>query len=371
MTLDLEQIAEKESFLKKIGKSFINKLTLLAFAGTMTFAGCNSGEECISTLNKVCQEKTVYYEDTCGNPGIIKEHCACGCNSDYDDCKPCPDNEKFTPKHIEIIPHVYDSLIDFDTSPQFSELKPEISIVDYTRDWQFEGFCTDKPDGTSCSDDLWCNGLEECYGGVCRAGEPACETPCDEEHRHCVDIGGCVYDSDCDDGIMCNGEEWCCTGDNTQFSCEKYHCYDSFSPCGQPIWGVMTVCGMDFCEYWPDEPCYDACRPCKADFECDDGCFCNGHERCGTEEEAHHWGICMHAVGSRPCQDGEVCEEEWQRCRPEPDCWRDRDCDDGLYCNTNFCDENGKCQTNNENPCSDMPDLVCIEGDGTYTCVPK
>jgi hypothetical protein len=197
------------------------------------------------------------------------------------------------------------------------------------------GGCDRLPDGMSCDDGYWCNGFEQCISGWCVSGESPCETPCDEMHRTCA--AECVFDEDCDDNIWCNGQEWCCTWENSDLHCEKYHCYDGPGPCGTPIWGVLTVCDCEF-----DLPCLDTCRPCREDVECDDGCWCNGRERCGREDEGRHWGICLHAVGSRPCGDDEVCQEEWMRCEPriEPECRRDSDCE-GLEV---YCDENGKCQ---------------------------
>ena len=149
----------------------------------------------------------------------------------------------------------------------------------------------------------------------------------DSQHRVCG--AECVFDSDCDDGITCNGIDWCCTWGNVgRGFCEKYHCYSDPGPCGNPIWSVMTVCDCDW-----DDPCNDVCRPCRADYECDDGCFCNGEERCEN-------GLCLKVVGSRPCVQGETCMEEWMRCESTvPECQRDADC--GVE---EFCDENGKCQ---------------------------
>ena len=187
--------------------------------------------------------------------------------------------------------------------------------------------CLDQQDGNSCSDGLWCNGQETCRGGVCVSGEPACETPCDEMHRHCA--AECVFDSDCDDGVGCTGEEWCCTWEKSDWHCEKYQCYPGVSPCGQPVWGVLSVCDQE----------WDTCRSCQADFECDDGCWCNGMERCGTQAEEHHHGVCLHVVGSNPCGEGEYCIEEKLSCEPVPECRQKSDCGPEMW-----CDENGKCQ---------------------------
>lgn len=190
--------------------------------------------------------------------------------------------------------------------------------------------CLDKQHGDSCSDGVWCNGEETCQDGVCISGKPPCDTPCDEMHRHCAEE--CVFDSDCDDGLWCTGQEWCCTWENSDLHCEKYRCYSGVSPCGNPVWGVLTVCDRE----------WDVCRPCQADIECDDGCWCNGIERCGTAEEGHHHGVCLHVPWSSPCSDQEVCMEEKRSCEPIPECWQDSDCGPEMW-----CDENGKCNQYN------------------------
>jgi hypothetical protein len=189
----------------------------------------------------------------------------------------------------------------------------------------------DTQERDSCSDGLWCNGEETYQGGVCVPGEPPCEGPCDEMHRHCAEE--CVFDSDCDDGLECTGQEWCCTWEKSDWGCEKYRCYPGPSPCGSPVWSVLTVCDC----LW-DEPCYDTCRSCRADHECDDGCWCNGEEWCGRE--GNQAGLCLHVVGSRPCQGDQVCDEENRHCNDPPECRQDSEC--GLE---GWCDEYGKCHS--------------------------
>jgi C1A family cysteine protease len=90
----------------------------------------------------------------------------------------------------------------------------------------------------------------------------------------------CTYDSDCDDGLYCNGAETCEAG-----ACQE----------GTP----------------PD---------CS-----DDGLFCNGSEFCDEEAD-----MCGHT--GDPCGQGTVCNEETDTC-DLPDCGNGV-CDQGEDCNS-------------------------------------
>jgi hypothetical protein len=75
------------------------------------------------------------------------------------------------------------------------------------------------PDGSACSDDVFCNGADSCATGACgdHAGDPCagnvgdadadCSESCDELADACslADPGG----SACDDGVSCNGADAC------------------------------------------------------------------------------------------------------------------------------------------------------------------
>jgi len=65
--------------------------------------------------------------------------------------------------------------------------------------------------GTSCDDDLWCNGKDICSSGICQhLGDPCargsiCSNVCDEQTTSCVAPSGTT----CDDGVFCNGVDTC------------------------------------------------------------------------------------------------------------------------------------------------------------------
>jgi hypothetical protein len=72
---------------------------------------------------------------------------------------------------------------------------------DCTIDLCMAGSCTYAfdDDGSSCDDDLFCNGLDSCAAGVCEhAGDPCTEAnPCEETNDWCV----------CNDGVFCTDND--------------------------------------------------------------------------------------------------------------------------------------------------------------------
>ncbi len=63
--------------------------------------------------------------------------------------------------------------------------------------------------GVACDDGLFCNGLEFCERGTCRGGPPPCAgMSCDVASGRCVH---CLADPDCDDGSACTADR-CAAG---------------------------------------------------------------------------------------------------------------------------------------------------------------
>ena len=169
-------------------------------------------------------------------------------------------------------------------------------------------------------------------------------------------MGECRVDSDCDDGLFCNGVE----------TCSESRCYASpIDPCDDGVRCTRELCDESTrtCANLPDEsacPPNHLCElklgcfpivPCQVDGDCDDGSACNGIESCVMER-------CAPGIPS-VCDDGQVCTVdvcidengaceflpvharciETQFCSSEngcvdrPPCQRDDDCDDGSFCN--------------------------------------
>jgi len=92
---------------------------------------------------------------------------------------------------------------------------------------------TNSTDGTSCDDDLWCNGKDVCFAGTCKhLGDPCgrgavCSNSCDEASTSCISAAG----QSCDDGLFCNGADTC---DG------KGSCVSSGNPCS--VGSCSTPC---------------------------------------------------------------------------------------------------------------------------------
>lgn len=179
--------------------------------------------------------------------------------------------------------------------------------------------CTaNDPNGSPCSDGLFCNGTETCTNGVCgsSSGDPCpgpdndnnCAESCDEATDTCTahDPNG----SACSDGLFCTGTETCTNG----------VCGGST---GNPCPGVQP--NSSNCA----DSCNEAADNCTANdpngSACSDGLFCTGTETCSG-------GVCGNSTGNPcfQCQDGdgncaECCNEVTDTCTlPDPS---------GSFCN--------------------------------------
>ena len=79
---------------------------------------------------------------------------------------------------------------------------------------------------------------------------------------------------------------------------------------------------------------------CETDADCDDGVFCNGIEVCAPgNDEATAFG-CV-AAAAAPCLDGQVCDEEMDRCTTRCELGVDADGDgvDAMECGGEDCDD--------------------------------
>ena len=155
-----------------------------------------------------------------------------------------------------------------------------------------------------------------------------------QHHRDAADIAGatsddansngipdecdaCVFDTDCDDDVFCNGAESCnvdtCT--NGMIPCELGQlCDEEFDLC-QPDGSDCNTNGVGDAydialgtsadlnsNGVPDE-----CDACVMDADCDDGLYCTGIETCNID-------TC--APSSNPCLIGQTCVEESDTCAP-------------------------------------------------------
>ncbi|MGA1865572.1 MAG: M14 family metallopeptidase, partial [bacterium] len=196
-------------------------------------------------------------------------------------------------------------------------------------------------DDSDCDDGLYCNGAETCVSGNCQAGSDPCPGQlCDEAGDMCVD---CLGNGDCDDGLYCNGTETCVGG-----VCQPGVAVD----CDDSIYCTNDSCneGTDTCDNIPD------------DGFCDDSFFCNGAETCDTELGCQ--------AGSDPCP-GQYCDESEDICY---ECETDPECDDGLFCNGAETCVSGTCQAGTPPDCDDGVSCTvdsCNEGTDSCDNIPN
>jgi hypothetical protein len=268
--------------------------------------------------------------------------------------------------------------------------------------------CVNTPDDGLCDDGEFCTGVETCDVDLdCQAGDD----PCPDDGLFCTGTEGCNETLDqCDPPIdPCTPPEVCIEETDeciippcevmivppstTVFTFEEFQfATTTDGTCGTPCYtweisnqestgsmvvgagtnnatgvytggsgpGTDTITVTDECNgnITADAEVTVEEQPCTSDEECDDGEFCNGAETCdigGTD-------LCQ---GGTPvdCDDGvacteDSCDETGDTCVNEPN---DANCpDDGEYCNgTEFCDADLDCSSTGD-PCTG--ETVCDEG---------
>ena len=153
--------------------------------------------------------------------------------------------------------------------------------------------------------------------------------------------GTCSNSSECNDGLYCNGEEFCSSG----------YCVFGISPINDD--GVS--CTVDECNEQTHEITYTA-----SDYLCNNNLFCDGEETCDAVNDCQDGipppiddgigctiDICneqtqniLHTPSNSFCSDGLFCNGE-EICSSTLDCLSGTPitCDDGISCTINSCDE--------------------------------
>jgi hypothetical protein len=164
---------------------------------------------------------------------------------------------------------------------------------------------------SDCNDGLFCNGTETCVDGTCQAGTPpncddgvgCTDDSCDEGTDTCTYTPN---DASCDDGLYCNGVETCDQGTD---------CQSGTDPC--PGKG----CDED------DDICFDIV--CNDDGTCDAGEDCNN---CSSD------CISGSSGGGGSCENDcfkSVCDGVCHPVKDSPNC---------PDCATSYCCGDGECE---------------------------
>jgi len=195
------------------------------------------------------------------------------------------------------------------------------------------GFCVEGPECESdadCDDGLFCNGEETCVGGFCQAGTPvncndgvSCTVDsCNENTDSCDNVPN---DDLCDDGLFCNGEEYC----DAELGCQP----------GVPIdCSPFNIPGIATCTNDPDN------NPFTFDFRpaftstCDeetDSCTI-GDETISHTLETGKCGV--ECLSDSDCSEGEKCKE-YKCIKEKEEKKKKKKAFEIDYCGDDYCDE--------------------------------
>ncbi|MCH8879718.1 MAG: hypothetical protein IID34_07530 [Planctomycetes bacterium] len=217
-----------------------------------------------------------------------------------------------------------------------------------TETCEFEATAEPCTDDTDCDDGLFCNGAETCDtdAGSCVAGTDQCTgdgESCDEANDACITT--CDTDADCDDGDACTTDT-CVSG---TCSYATVDCDDS-DACTDDSCDVATGCvNTDVVCDAGQECSGGVCvTTCTAAVDCDDSdpctdeaCVsglcentakdCDDGDLCTTDSCDADTGDCVN--DAVVCDAGFACDDATGVCEELDDCTADVDCDDNVFCN--------------------------------------
>ncbi len=236
--------------------------------------------------------------------------------------------------------------------------------------------CVNTPDDTVCDNGQFCDGAETCDDTLdCQSGTPlTCDDGvgctldvCDEVNDSCVNTAD---NSACDNGLFCDGLETC----DATFDCQSgtpRNCSDGIG------------CTIDSCD-----EVNDSCLNTPNDAACDNGQYCDGAETCDaaldcqagappdcddgigcTVDSCDEGGdTCVNAPNAALCDNGQFCDGV-ESCDPVLDCQPGASppIDDGVACTDDSCDEVNDVIVNQPNNVHCDNNLFC---DGAETCHP-
>ncbi len=231
--------------------------------------------------------------------------------------------------------------------------------VGCTDDTCVAGACVFTTNDGNCDDGLFCNGAETCDAlADCVPGGDPCQPSeiCNETTDTCV---LCQVDADCDDGVGCTDDA--CVAGTCVFTTNDGNCDDGLFCNGAETCDALADCvpGGDPCQ--PSEICNettDTCVLCQVDADCDDGVGCT--------DDACVAGACAFTPNAGNCDDGLYCNGS-ETCDAALDCQAGTppDCDDGVACTDDWCDEIGDTCLNSAEDSNCDDGLWC---NGAETC---
>jgi hypothetical protein len=200
----------------------------------------------------------------------------------------------------------------------------------------------DQPTG-GCGNGLVDPG-EECDDGNTTPGD-GCDENCMREPLPST----CNSDADCDNGLFCDGIEFCKIFQNNDNQCRR----------GTPVkCAAGELCNEIIDQCVPQQSvCGNGIQETGED--CDDGAA-NGTTTCGCQTD------CTYTAQGTACEDGEFCTSG-DTCTGSGSCSSGgpTDCSDGVGCTDDSCDEANDTCVNTPNNANCDNGLFC---DGAETC---
>lgn len=208
-----------------------------------------------------------------------------------------------------------------------------------------EGVVCECWEDSQCNDGVFCNGVETCdqASHTCQPGTTSCTADkiCDEEHDQCVE---CRQDADCGGGR--------CIGNSCVECFDHSDCDDGLFCNGPALCLSNFTClrGPPPCDGLYCDEAADQCVECRQDADCSGGvCENNTCHECRDDTQ---------------CNGGACVEGACVECRD------DIQCDDGLFCNgTETCDQvSHQCHSDTPNcagqTCDETGDrcVGCLQG---------
>jgi hypothetical protein len=232
------------------------------------------------------------------------------------------------------------------------------------------------PNHGNCDNGLFCDGAEtcdavlDCQAGTtvdCNDGVGCTDDSCNETTDTCDNVAN---DANCDDGLFCNGAETCdavldCQAGTTVdcddgVGCTDDSCNETTDTCDNAPNDALCDNGL-FCD--GAETC-DAVLDCQAGttVDCDDGVGCTD-DSCNETTDT-----CDNVANNANCPDnGQFCDGT-ESCDAVNDCVSSGDpCLPGGFCNetTDTCDE---CQVDGDCDDSDVCTVdTCVAGSCAYS----
>jgi|GEM_PF-3163755 len=332
------------TFLQDDGAVPITPITTVPLLITVL---CQSNADCDDS--NACTDDTCLGDGTCENVNNYNDQIDC-CNPITGQLTPIDDGNACT-----------STFCDVQTGEVIPTCLPEGTLcgnpAQNTCDAQdtCDGNCTcvdrKAPAGTACGNgsDTDCTDPDTCDGsGACQPNHAPVGSPCnDQSDTTCTDpdtcnaFGACLANhapngTTCDDGAFCTTGEACASG----------ICTGGSATCNDGV-----GCTDDSC----DEQ-NDICTNDPNDANCNNGQFCDGIEICDAVQD------CVIQAGSVPdCNDGvgctvDSCDELNDECDNNPN---NGLCDNGQFCDGfETCDALLDCQPGVDPDCNDNIDCT-------------